>query len=101
MDTERLKKARNYALVILGVGAGQLSSNAYFGRTRDELLYTAMAFFLVSIIVLVTSYSFLGWWAAKKQHLGSAEPLPILLSPILWLPALVVFVYIVMSIFNA
>ena len=44
MDRTRFKKAGNYALIILGVGAGQLLSNAYFGKAEEKIALSALSF---------------------------------------------------------
>ncbi|MGL6161938.1 hypothetical protein [Microbulbifer sp.] len=101
MKKEFVKKSGNYALIPLGVGAGQYFAEFIGGEQSSTATYIAIFSVLASIATFVILMAFFPWWESIRRNLGKARPVPVYWSPVLWVPLIFVAIYLAHLVANA
>ncbi|UHQ53843.1 MULTISPECIES: hypothetical protein [unclassified Microbulbifer] len=101
MKKEFIKKSGSYALIPLGVGAGQYIGDLVGGEQSSTVTYIAILSVLASIVTFLILMVFLPWWESKKGNLGKSKPVPVYWSPVLWVPLAFVAIFVVHRVVNA
>ncbi|UTA48255.1 hypothetical protein L1F30_01635 [Simiduia sp. 21SJ11W-1] len=101
MDLASVKKAGLSSLLMLGVGFGQVLSAWYVGNQSENILIVGAIFLCLSIATFCGVYWFHIWWSIKRARLGNSEPMPLLFSPLVWVPMVAALVYLGIQLHNA
>ncbi|WP_323845568.1 hypothetical protein [Microbulbifer magnicolonia] len=101
MNKEAVKKSRSYALIPLGVGAGQYLAGLISGEQNTSVIYIAIFSVLTSLATFAILMVFFPWWESKRSNLGESSPMSVYQSPVLWVPLILVALYLFHRIANA
>ena len=88
MKKDIFKRAIPYALIPLAVGLGRLTAAHFSGEDGANLLFIAKLTLTSMTVVFSVTCVFLFWWTSEKRNLGRARQLPILQSPLFWIPTM-------------
>lgn len=101
MRKEIIKKSLSYALIPIGVGAGQYIGNLIVGEQVSSFAPIALFSVLASLATFLILIVFFLWWDSRKLNFGESGPVPVYGSPVFWLPLAFMAVFVVHSIISA
>lgn len=101
MKKEFVKKSASYALIPLGVGAGQYLGNLIGDETSSTVADVVILSMFSSILTFSILMIFFPWWESEKSNLGESGPVPVHLSPVLWMPLILVATFLAYRAVNA
>ncbi|WP_193164745.1 hypothetical protein [Microbulbifer hainanensis] len=88
MKRNIFKRAIPFALIPVAVGLGRLTAAHFGGENTENLAFIAKLTLTSMTVVFGVTCVFLFWWTSEKRNLGKSRQLPLLQSPLFWIPAM-------------